>query len=81
MLERAPDGVAQVTAWQREQETAGARKRMEDLRLTAWVLLLGGLGALAGLRFRMNDDSLFGWIPIGTGMAILLYLALGRREQ
>jgi hypothetical protein len=81
MLERAPDGIDRVLAWQREQEAADARDRQEGLRLAAWVLLLGGIGTLTGLGFTTKDDSLFGWVPIGTGLALFVFLALARRRQ
>lgn len=78
MLEKYADGLERVFAWLREQDLADAQRRRDTIRVTAWVLVTGGLGALAGFRFRLNDDSLFGLIPFGIGVGLFVYLLLSR---
>jgi len=80
MIERYENDPDKVLSWQRDQEFSDWQRRRDGLHLCAWVLILGGTGALVGLRFPTSEDSLFGWIPIAVGLAIVSHLTVSRRR-
>ena len=80
MLERLEHAPERFSAWLQEQEAGDDRRRRETLRLTAWVLVLGGAAALIGVGFTSSDESLFGWVPIGVGAGITSYLVASRKR-
>ena len=78
MLDRYADGQEKVMNWLREQEAVDAQRRRDGLRLTAWIMLAGGLATLVGFRFALDDNALFGWVPIGIAVGLFVYLLLSR---
>jgi hypothetical protein len=81
MLERYADGHEKVMAWLEQQEQSDARKRRDAIRLSAWVLLIAGAGALIALRSNAVEDSLFGWAPIGIAIGEFIFLATTRTRS
>ena len=81
MLERYADGQDRVFAWLREQQAVDEQRRRDGARLAAWILTLGGIGALIGLRFTLADEALFGWVPIGVGIGLFLYAVFSKRAD
>jgi len=81
MVERFPESPDRILSWLREQEAGDVRRRREGMRLAAWLMLLGGVGALVSLRFTTSEDSAFGWIPIGLGLALFFYLFSSRNQH
>ncbi|HEX6159550.1 MAG TPA: hypothetical protein VF111_05250 [Thermoanaerobaculia bacterium] len=81
MLERYADDQERFLTWLREQEIRDGLRRREVIRLVLWVLLCGGLAALAGLGFTPRDESLFGWIPIGIAAGLAIDLLSTKRPQ
>ncbi|MBV8518066.1 MAG: hypothetical protein JO197_11760 [Acidobacteria bacterium] len=78
MLDKYADDRDRVFAWLRWQEANDIARRRDTLRAIAWVLLLGGVGVLAGIGFRRIDEALFGYVPIGVGFGIFTYLLTSR---
>lgn len=81
MLERYADDRERFLGWLREQEIADAARRRDLIRLALWVLLCGGVAALAGLGFTPKEESLFGWVPVGIAAGLAIYLASTKRAQ
>jgi hypothetical protein len=80
MLERYADGHERVMAWLGKQEVSDAHRRRDAIRLSAWVLILAGVGALIALRANTSEDSLFGWVPIGIGIGEFVYLLVTQQK-
>jgi hypothetical protein len=78
MLEKYEDDREQVFAWLRWQEANDSARRRDTLRALAWVLVLGGVGVLAGIDFRHIDEALFGYVPLGVGLGVFTYLLTSR---
>jgi hypothetical protein len=81
MLERYGDDQERFLGWLREQEAGEVERRRHGIRMALWVLLCGGVAALAGLGFTPRDESLFGWIPIGIAAGLAIYLRSTERAK
>lgn len=77
MLEKYADDPERVFGWLQWQETDDALRGRSVLRAIAWVLTIGGLGALAGVGLQ-SLEALFGYVPIGIGLGLFIFLLTSR---